>query len=429
MGLSTTLGSMASNGELDGVKVLLGVSGSISAYKAPMVLRELQRRGAEVRVAMSSSAIHFVGPSSFSGIAGDTPYLDLWGDVEGEPHVELAAWADVTVVAPATAHTLARMAHGIADDALSATLLCFEGPVVVAPAMHHRMWDHPATRSNVDTLRARGVEFAGPETGPLASGDVGIGRLSEPATIVDRVWANVLPAMGLGQPLQGTRVLITTGPTFEDFDPVRFWGNRSTGIMGMALATQARRFGAEVTVVHGPVQVPCPPGVVAVPVRSADEMLAAVQEHYDGVDVVIMAAAVADYRPETVSASKVKKGQDGFEIRMVRNPDILATLGQKRCGTRPVLVGFALESDQLEARGRAKLEQKGCDLVVCNAAPTVQADSTAGFGGGSFGATEVTATLVSKDSSTPLPPLDKPALATHILKRVVELLDAAESPK
>jgi phosphopantothenoylcysteine decarboxylase/phosphopantothenate--cysteine ligase len=392
-----------------GPNVALLVTGGIAAFKVPLVLRELMRRGARVKVAMTSSAQRFVGPLTFGALTGEAPLVDLWDASGGEAHVDLARWADVLLVAPATASVLARMATGLADDVVTATLLCARGPVVVAPAMHTRMWEHAATQENVARLRARGVSFVGPESGALASGEEGMGRMSEPEAIAAAGLAACAP-----RDLVGRTILVSAGPTHEAIDPVRFVGNRSSGKMGFAIAERAMQRGANVILVSGPVSLAAPAGVELVRVRSAIEMQRAIEARAS-VDAIVMAAAVADHRPRDVSTQKAKKndGEDTRTLTLVRNPDILAGLGERRAAaraTRPVLVGFAVETENLVAAARAKLEKKKVDLVVANHASVA-------FEGD---ASEVT--LVDARGETPLGTLPKRETADRILDRVAALL-------
>jgi phosphopantothenoylcysteine decarboxylase/phosphopantothenate--cysteine ligase len=393
---------------LQGKRVVVGLGGGIAAFKAVQLVRELMRRGAEVRVAMTESATRFVGPITFAGLTGKPPVTDLWAeDYAGEVHVELGEWADAIVVAPATMNLMARAATGQANDALLATLACARGDVFFAPAMHQRMWSHPATQSNVQVLADRGAVILGPVTGPLANGEIGEGRMMEADDIADEVESHLSHA----DDLAGARILITAGPTHEDLDPVRFLGNRSTGRMGYAIASQALRRGAQVTLVSGPVHLPEPLGAEVVRVRSAEEMHEAVMSRFDRFDVVIMAAAVADYRPEQRKPQKIKKGQS-VKLELVRNPDILADVGAKRAERPSVLVGFALETEHLEEAARRKLEQKAADLIVAN-------EASAGLGGDTN-----RATLVDAASAMALPEMSKRALADQILDRVRALLSA-----
>jgi phosphopantothenoylcysteine decarboxylase/phosphopantothenate--cysteine ligase len=391
---------------LQGKRIVVGLGGGIAAFKAVQLVRELMRRGAEVRVVMTEAATHFVGPITFAGLTGKPPVTDLWAeDYAGEVHVELGEWADAVVIAPATMNLMARAAAGLANDAVLATLACARGEVFFAPSMHHRMWSHAATQSNLRTLSDRGAVVLGPVTGPLANGEIGEGRMIEPEDIAGEVESHLAHS----DDLSGSRILITAGPTHEDLDPVRFLGNRSSGRMGYAVAAQALRRGAEVTIVSGPVHLPVPSGAEVVRVRSATEMHEAVMSRFDRFDVVIMAAAVADYRPDQRQAQKIKKGAS-LKLDLVRNPDILADVGAKRAEQPSVLVGFALETEHLEEAARKKLEQKAADLIVAN-------EASAGLGGDTN-----RATLVDAASAMALPEMSKRALADQILDRVRALL-------
>lgn len=395
------------------MNVLVGVSGGIAAFKAVALVRELARAGAKVRVAMTPSATRFVGAATFAGITGEPPVTDLWSS-PGEIHVTLGAWADVVVIAPATASTLARLAHGIADDAVTATVLCARGRIAVAPAMHHRMWASAATQANLALLRARGVEVVGPEDGPLASGESGLGRMSEPDTIAAAVLR--LGAAAAPGDLAGRHVLVSAGPTYEPIDPVRFVGNRSSGRMGYAIAEAAARRGARVTLVSGPVALAAPAGVERTSVRTALEMQAAIEALVPELDAIIMAAAVADFRPAEVATEKIKKreGVPPPAITLVRNPDILAGLGAARAARRaprPVLVGFAVESSRLRQRAREKLEAKKVDLVVGN-------DAAIAFEGD-----ESEVLFVDAAGATRSGRRTKHAIADLLLDRVARLLE------
>jgi phosphopantothenoylcysteine decarboxylase/phosphopantothenate--cysteine ligase len=395
---------------LDGRQVVVGVSGGIAAFKAVELVRELGRRGASVRVVMTPSATRFVGPVTFTGITGRPPVIDLWDPAyEGEVHVELASWAHAIVVAPATANVLARAAAGMADDALLATLLCAACPVLYAPAMFHRMWASASTQRNVARLGADGAHFVGPVTGPLANGEIGMGRLADPLVIADALEALVAQ----GRDLAGRTLVISAGPTHEDLDPVRYLGNKSSGKMGFALAERAAARGARVWLVAGPVALATPAGVDRVDVRSAREMDAAIEARFDEADAIVMSAAVADYRPAAAATDKLKKPDDeaDFVLRLVQNPDILAALGARRgSAKRPVLVGFALETQALLANARSKLTKKRADLIVANHAED------------GLGTDDNVATLVSAEGDEALGRLDKRALADAILDRVVAQL-------
>lgn len=351
------------------INVVVCVGGGIAAYKAPMVVRGLLQKGYAVRVVMTEAATRFVGAATFSGLTGKQPLLSMW-DADGEPHIELSAWAHAVVVVPATADLLSKMAHGVANDAVSATLIATAVPVLVAPGMHTRMWQHRAVAENVATLKARGVVFCGPVSGPLASGDVGEGRMSEPQEIADAVDELFITHK---HDLAGLHILVSAGPTLEAIDPVRFIGNRSSGKMGYAIAQAAIDRGACVTLVSGPVAIAPPIGVQLVSVRSALEMQSALQQTLErDVNILLMAAAVADYRPTQAAPHKLKKDAGALQsIALIENPDILAGIGawrQTRNLAQPVLVGFALETQNLVAAARKKLRDKQIDLVVANLA-------------------------------------------------------------
>jgi phosphopantothenoylcysteine decarboxylase/phosphopantothenate--cysteine ligase len=353
--------------------VVLGVTGCIGAYKACEVLRELQRRGAEVRVVMTAAATRFVAPMTFEALSGRPVFHDQWapgtnGDIR---HVSIADEADLLLVAPATANIVGKLARGIADDALSTLYLATRAPVLVAPAMNVNMYEHPAVQENLATLRARGVAVVEPGSGYLACGWLGKGRLAEPVEIVDAAMA----VLARRRDLEGETVLVTAGPTVEDIDPVRYVSNRSSGRMGYRLAEAARDRGARVVLVSGPTSLEAPHGVEVVRVRSAEEMQRAVSAQVGPATVVIAAAAVSDYRPASSSPSKIKKGEGPVGLELVRTPDILQGLGQSK-GER-VLVGFAAETEDVVANARGKLESKNLDLVVAN---DVSAEG-AGFGG------------------------------------------------
>jgi phosphopantothenoylcysteine decarboxylase / phosphopantothenate---cysteine ligase len=349
---------------LAGRRVLLGVCGGIAAYKAAYLARALRADGADVTAVLTASATRFVGAETFAGLTGNAAHVSLW-DAQGTVvHVDLAHAADVLVIAPATANMLAKLAHGLADDLLSAAALEFGGPIVVAPAMHAGMWSSAATRTNVATLAARGVRFVGPVAGALAHGDEGVGRFAEPDEIVTAVHA-AASALSQAAAFAGRHVLVTAGPTHEPIDPVRFVGNRSSGKMGVALATEALARGASVVLVLGPGTVSPPAGAEMVRVGTAEEMRSAVLAHAD-VDAIVMAAAVADFRPKEAADRKLKKDDGVPDLVFEPTPDILREVAAAR---RPgqVVVGFAAETDDVEAAGRTKLADKGLDLLVANA--------------------------------------------------------------
>ena len=352
----------ASPGVLVGRHVLLGVSGGIAAYKAASLARALMKAGATVQVVMTQSATKFVGPATFEGLTARRVHTDVFADADQIPHVRLAREADVAVFAPATANVIAKFAVGIADDMVSSVFTCLTCPVVVAPAMHTEMWLHAATQHNVELLRRRGTVVVGPDDGQLAGGDVGPGRLVDEAVLLDAIVAALTPAAG---PLAGRRVLVTAGGTREPIDPVRYIGNRSSGKMGYAIAAEAARRGAIVDLVSGPTALDVPPGVVRHDVETALQMSDAVLKLAEDADVVVKAAAVADFRPAEYHPQKIKKDEvDLSAVALTRNPDILTALGADK-GNR-ILVGFAAETDLEEERGRDKLHRKGLDLIVIN---------------------------------------------------------------
>jgi len=387
-------------------RVLLGVTGGVAAYKSAHLARLLTASGAEVTVVMTDAATRFVGPETFAALTGRPVHTSLW-DRPGEVlHVRLAHETDLAIVAPATANVLAKLAHGLADDLLTSTLLEYAGPLVIAPAMHTGMWEHPATRGNVDTLMARGATFIGPADGPLAHGDHGVGRLVEPEEIATRV--SELLAGGSSGSLSGRTVLITAGPTYEPIDPVRFIGNHSSGRMGIAIGAEAERRGARVHLVLGPGTVPPPPGIEVVRVTTAEQMREAVLAGADAADAVVMAAAVADFRPKDAAAGKLKKDDGTPELTLEPTPDILAELGER--AERPFLVGFAAETTDVEAQGRTKLARKGADLVVAN---------EVGREGTGFGSETNHAAIVSSDGDdVQLRDWTKPELAAAIVDRI-----------
>jgi phosphopantothenoylcysteine decarboxylase/phosphopantothenate--cysteine ligase len=343
-------------------RVLLGVSGGIAAYKSPELVRRLRDAGCEVRCAVTPSATAFVAPLALEIVSGAPVYGEEYlkpGGEGDEVHISAAAWADLLLVAPATAHTLAALALGLADNFLLTTALAFRGPVVVAPAMHAAMWEQPATAVRLGELRAHGVEIVGPTVGALASGEVAMGRMADIADLVAAVVARLRPGR-----LAGRTVLVTAGPTYEPVDPVRFLGNRSSGKMGFALAAAAARQGARVRLVAGPVALATPPGVERHDVESAREMEAAVRRLAPGSDVVVMAAAVADFRPATEAPQKLKKRDGAPDLALVPNPDILALLPE--IAPAALRVGFAAETSEVVAEAERKLAAKGAHLLVAN---------------------------------------------------------------
>lgn len=352
---------------LAGRRILLCVCGGIAAYKSVELVRRLREAGAEVQVAMTENAQRFIGAASLQAVSGVPVRGSLWDEAAEAAmgHIELARWADAVLVAPATADVLARLAHGMADDLVTTLCLATTAPLFVAPAMNNRMWLHPATLANLATLRARGVSVIGPESGSQACGEIGPGRLSEPPAIVEVLAAS----LSSGPDLAGCRILISAGPTYEDLDPVRFIGNRSSGKMGFAIAASAARRGAQVVLVAGPVSMPTPPGVRRINVRSAAEMHDAVLGSLPA-DVYIGAAAVADYTAREIQSQKIKKSDqpDGGEtltIELVRTRDVLAEVAAHAQRPR-VVVGFAAETHDVEHYARDKLVRKQLDMIAAN---------------------------------------------------------------
>ena len=363
--------------DLAGRRVLLHVSGSIAAYKACEIVTLLRKRGAEVRVAMTHAATRFVSPMTFQSLSGHAVAADPWEPGEGGvsahgmAHLGLGRWAEVQVAAPASADLIARLALGLADDAVTATALACAAPLLIAPAMETRMWEHPATRANLATLRARGATVVGPLAGRLASGEEGMGRMAEPAEVVEACAA----LLGGGHAvLAGRRLLVTAGGTREPVDPVRYIGNRSSGRMGNALAAEALWLGASVTLVTTLPPPPAHPRLAVVEVATAAEMLDAVRTRLPGADVLVMAAAVADWRPAAPSERKLKKGDATLHLDLVPTADILTAVRDRAAELGVMVVGFAAETDDLLDNARAKLERKGLELIVAN-------DVAVGMGG------------------------------------------------
>ena len=394
--------------------IALGVSGGIGAYKAVEIARGLQKQGHDVVTIMTRSARRFVGPVTFEAITRHEVITDQWkpganADIE---HISIASSVDLLLVAPATANVIGKFANGIADDFLSSLYLATTAPVLIAPAMNTNMFAHPAVVKNLEALTARGVKFVEPGEGYLACGWIGKGRLAEPAEVVDAVMSMLRPSGALS----GKRVLVTAGPTFEDIDPVRFIGNRSSGKMGYALAAEAARRGARVTLVSGPTHLTAPKVAEVVSVRSARQMHDAVLSRAAEMDAVVMSAAVADYTPKSRATHKEAKS-DGLDISLERTPDILAELGRlpSRAAERPVLVGFAAETHDVIAHAREKLLRKGADLIVAN-------DVTQP--GAGFEVDTNAVTIISRDDSEELPVQSKTAVASRVLDRLERLLAA-----
>ena len=355
-------------------RILLGVSGGIAAYKACELTRRLRDAGSEVRVVLTANAARFVTPLTFQALSGQPVRTDLWDEAAemGMGHLELARWAQRIVIAPASADVIAKLAHGFADDLLTTLCLATEAPLAIAPAMNHRMWRHAATQANIETLRARGVAVLGPDDGPLAEGESGPGRLMEPQAIVAALAQLESDARGkapsmaeeLRGALAGLKVVIDAGPTYEDIDPVRFLGNRSSGRMGFAIADAARDAGARVVLIAGPVSLPTPQNVHRIDVRSVREMRDAVLAEVADADIFIATAAVADWRPQKTSTSKIKKGAGTPALKLIENPDILAEVAALT--RKPFVVGFAAETENLERNARDKLARKKADMIAAN---------------------------------------------------------------
>jgi phosphopantothenoylcysteine decarboxylase / phosphopantothenate---cysteine ligase len=398
---------------MDRPQVVLGVSGGIAAYKACELLRRLTESGHEVRVVPTASALHFVGEATWSALSGNPVSTRVWDDVHQVPHVRIGQGADLVVVAPATADILARAAHGLADDLLTNTLLTARAPVVFAPAMHTEMWEHPATQENVATLRRRGAVVIEPAVGRLTGADTGKGRLPDPGEIFEtcrRVLAR--GAGGLAADLAGRHVVISAGGTREPLDPVRFLGNRSSGKQGYALARTAVARGARVTLVAANAGLPDPAGADVVPVGTAVQLREAVLKAAADADAVVMAAAVADFRPARYVTGKIKKkdGEEPPPLELVRNPDVLAELSANRPHPGQVVVGFAAETDDVLTNGRTKLTRKGCDLLVVNEVGEYK----------TFGSEENEAVVLDRDGGeTAVPYGPKESLADAVWDLVV----------
>ncbi len=398
---------------LGGREIILGITGSIAAYKSVYLVRELTRLGAGVTVVLTEAATRFVGPLTWRTLSGRqvlTDLLDPRSDAAVE-HVALAERADALVVAPATANLIAKAAHGVADDFLATLLLACRGPVLVVPAMDGGMWEHPAVQANVATLRSRGVTVLEPEAGELASGLEGRGRLPEVDVILEALFRLLAPAKDLA----GERILVTAGPTREPIDPVRYLSNRSSGKMGYAIALAVLRRGAEAILVSGPTALTPPPGAIFVPVQTAEEMREAVLHHLPTVTMVIKAAAVADYRPARAQRTKIPSKQEELSIALVPTPDILTEIAARK--GRAFLVGFAAETHDLRTRAREKLQAKGIDLLVANDV------SQAGIG---FESDENQVVLLDRwGGIQELPKMPKLQVAHAVLDRILSLRASA----
>ncbi|MFI9274660.1 bifunctional phosphopantothenoylcysteine decarboxylase/phosphopantothenate--cysteine ligase CoaBC [Kitasatospora sp. NPDC052896] len=395
-------------------RVVLGVSGGIAAYKACELLRRFTESGHQVTVVPTAAALHFVGEATWAALSGRPAATETWERVHEVPHVRIGQQADLVVVAPATADLLAKAAHGLADDLLTNTLLTARCPVVFAPAMHTEMWEHPATQENVATLRRRGAIVLEPAVGRLTGVDTGKGRLPDPEAIFEAC-RRVLARGALAADLAGRHVVVSAGGTREPLDPVRFLGNRSSGKQGYALAVTAAARGARVTLLAANTELPDPAGVDVIRVSTALDLREAAFKAAADADVVVMAAAVADFRPAEYAAGKIKKveGVEPAPVALVRNPDILAELSAHRARPGQLVVGFAAETDQVLANGRAKLARKGCDLLVVNEVGVDKA----------FGADTNEAVLLGADGSeTAVPEGPKEALADVVWDAVAARL-------
>ena len=396
---------------LRGKLVVLGVSGSIAAYKSVELARRLTQAGASVQVVMTRSATEFVQPLTFQALTYRPVEIEMFSGIDDRAagHVSMGIHADLIVIAPATAHVLARLAHGFADDLLATTVLASSAPVIVAPAMETHMWQNAATAANVATLRSRGVRVVDPEAGELASGMTGQGRLAA----IERIEEEIVAALrARSRLLAGRRVVVTAGPTLEPIDPVRVITNRSSGKMGYAVATAARDAGADVTLIAGPTALSAPPGVRLVPIETVAELRDAVVASLPDADAVVMAAAVSDYAAADPSATKLKKKDigDALTLRLVRTPDVLAAVAAaRRAGT--LLVGFKAETGDPVAEAGRMLKEKGLDLVVAN---DVSADV--------FGSDTDQVTFVSADGAEPLPRLAKTEVARRLVEKIAERL-------
>ncbi|MEW4208362.1 bifunctional phosphopantothenoylcysteine decarboxylase/phosphopantothenate--cysteine ligase CoaBC [Priestia megaterium] len=400
---------------MKGKRILLCVSGGIAVYKAAALTSKLVQAGAEVKVMMTASACEFVTPLTFQALSRNPVYTDTFDEKDPSviAHIDLADWPDLILVAPATANMIGKIANGLADDMISTTLLAATAPVWIAPAMNVHMYDHPAVKKNMSTLSSFGYSFVEPGEGYLACGYVGKGRLEEPETIVSLISSYFFKVSDTQKILEGINVLVTAGPTVERIDPVRFFTNRSTGKMGYALAEQAAKLGASVTLVTGPTNLEYPKGVQVVQIESAQQMLEAVMQRYHEADVVIKSAAVADYRPKHVFDQKMKKQPGEAVLELERTTDILRTLGERK--EHQLLVGFAAETEQVDEYAQKKLASKNLDMIVANNVTT----EGAGFGTD----TNIVTLYKRSGESKELPILSKHDVATEVLKEVKEMLE------
>jgi phosphopantothenoylcysteine decarboxylase/phosphopantothenate--cysteine ligase len=406
-----------------GKSILLIIGGGIAAYKALELIRLARRKGIAVTPILTKAGAEFVTPLSVAGLSGSKVYDDLFSltDEVEMGHIALSRAADLVVVAPATADLIAKMANGLANDMASVALLATDKDILIAPAMNVRMWHHPATQRNLETLKRDGVTIVGPASGAMACGEFGLGRLVEPPELLAAIEAKLAtctPKPVPGAHLAGRHVLVTSGPTLEPIDPVRFIANRSSGKQGHAIARAAAEAGARVTLVSGPVAIPDPPGVSVVRVETARQMLAAVETALPA-DIAVFAAAVADWRVETQAGRKLKKDGGGTpSLALTENPDILATIARRASGRPPLVIGFAAETDEVIVHAKAKLARKGCDLIVAN---DVSAEG-AGIAGGVMGGDDNAVHLVSADGVESWPVASKDEVARRLMLRAGKLL-------
>ncbi|GMV63861.1 MAG: phosphopantothenoylcysteine decarboxylase [Parvibaculum sp.] len=407
---------------LNGRRVLLIVGGGIAAYKCLELIRRLRERGASVRAILTEAAQQFVTPLSVSSLTGEKAYTDLFSltDEAEMGHIELSRDADLLVVAPATADLMAKMANGLANDLASTALLATDKKVLIAPAMNVRMWTHAATQRNFETLMADGVDFVGPNEGDMACGEYGPGRMAEPSEILAAIEAHFAElAYPGGGPLKGKRVLITSGPTHEPIDPVRYLANRSSGKQGYAIAQAVARLGAETVLVSGPTNLPDPPGVTVRRVETAREMLAACEGALPA-DIAICAAAVADWRVASDAEQKLKKtpGEQAPALMLVENPDILATISQMKEKRPALVIGFAAETEKVIQHAVAKRQRKGCDWIVAN-----DVSPTTGVMGGDLN----TVHLITREGQEDWPLLPKQAVAERLARRIADHFSTAKA--
>ncbi len=401
-------------GSLTNKRIVLGITGGIAAYKSAELVRCLQRLGADVRVVMTPAATEFITPLTLQALSGHAVHLELL-DTAAEAamgHIQLARWADLILVAPASADFMARLTHGEAGDLLSAVCLASLGPVAIAPAMNQAMWAKPSTQDNIAALGDRGVHVFNPDDGYQACGDIGPGRMRDPGALAEDVCGIFTTGT-----LAGKKLVITAGPTREAIDPVRYISNHSSGKMGYALAQAAAEAGAQTVLISGPVSVAAPERVAVINVTSAAQMLDAVLEQIDGTDIFIACAAVADYRPVVVASQKIKKDADNLAIELTKNPDIVATIAAR--ATKPFTVGFAAETENLEANAHSKLLGKGLDMVIANDV------SNTAIG---FNSDENQVLVVRRDETLALPAMSKSALATQLISLIAaHLLEQAQT--